>query len=75
MSLWRRLLFYIRREEFDRELEEEMRLHREMKLDEKLASGMSPEDARRAAEREFGRTSRLLEESRETWSFVLLDSL
>ena len=74
MGWIRRLLFYFRREEFERELAEEMRLHRELKLDEKLASGMYPEDARRSAEREFGRTSRLLEESRETWSFVLLDS-
>jgi predicted permease len=52
-----------------------MRLHVEMKREENVASGMSPEDARRAAEREFGRTSRLMEESRESWSFALLDSL
>jgi predicted permease len=52
-----------------------MRLHVEMKREENVASGMSPEDARRAAEREFGRTSRLMEDSRESWSFALLDSL
>src|SRR3990172_4255468 len=75
MSLWRRLLFYFRREQFERDLAEEMRLHVEMKREENLASGMSPEAARRAAEREFGRTSRLMEESRESWSFALLDSL
>ncbi|HJS75690.1 MAG TPA: ABC transporter permease, partial [Vicinamibacteria bacterium] len=75
MKILRRALFYLRREEFDRELEEEMRFHREMKREEKLASGMTSEEARRAAEREFGRTSRLLEESRETWGVALLDSL
>jgi hypothetical protein len=75
MSLWRRLLFYFRREEFERDLAEELRLHVEMKRDENVASGMSPDEARSAAEREFGRTSRLLEESRETWSFTLLDSV
>jgi predicted permease len=75
LSFFRRLLFYWRREEFERELEEEMRLHRELKREEYLASGMTPSDARRVADREFGRTSRLMEDSRETWSFALLDSL
>src|SRR3970282_1139905 len=75
MRLWRRLLFYFRREQFERDLAEKRRLHVEMKREENVDSGMSPEDARRAAEREFGRTSRLMEESRESWSFALLDSL
>jgi hypothetical protein len=75
MNIVRRLRFYLRREEFERELEEEMRLHREMKREENLASGMTPEEARRAADRGFGRTSRLMEESREAWSLALLDSL
>ncbi len=75
MNLLRRLSFYFRRDEFERELEEEMRLHREMKREDYVASGMTPDEARRASEREFGRTSRLMEESRETWSFALLDSL
>jgi hypothetical protein len=33
-QLWRRLLFYLRRDRFDRELEEEMRFHLEMKARE-----------------------------------------
>src|SRR3970282_1893339 len=69
MRLWRRLLFYFRREQFERDLAEEMRLHVEMKREENVDSGMSPEDARRAAEREFGRTSRLMEESPESSPF------
>ena len=75
MGILRRLLFYFRREEFERDLAEEMRLHVEMKREENLASGMTPEEARRAAERDFGRGSRLMQESRETWGFALLDSL
>ncbi len=75
MNLLRRLSFYLQRDEFERDLEEEMHFHREMKREENLASGMTLDEARRAAEREFGRTSRLMEESRETWSFALLDSL
>jgi putative ABC transport system permease protein len=41
-QLWRRLLFYLRRDRFDRELEEEMRFHLEMKAEENLAVGTSP---------------------------------
>ena len=50
-QLWRRLLFYVRRDKFDRELEEEMRFHLEMKAEENLAAGISPEEARYAARR------------------------
>jgi len=45
-QLWRRLLFYLRRDRFDRELEEEMRFHLEMKAEENLAPGISLEEAR-----------------------------
>jgi predicted permease len=69
------LIFYARRDSFDRELEEEMALHVQMKLEENLASGMAPEEARRSAEREFGRRGHLMERSREAWGFTLLDSL
>jgi len=41
-QLWRRMLFYARRDQFDRELEEEMRFHLEMKAEENLAGGASP---------------------------------
>lgn len=40
-QLWRRLLFYLRRDQFDRELEEEMRFHLEMKAEENLSAGVS----------------------------------
>jgi hypothetical protein len=58
---WRRLLFYARRNRFDRELEEEMRFHLEMKAEENLAAGISPEDARYAAGRQFGNQTILRE--------------
>ena len=51
-QLWRRLLFYMRRDRFDRELEEEMRFHLEMKAEENLAAGVSPEEARYVARRQ-----------------------
>jgi len=62
-QLWRRLLYYLTRERFDRELDEEMRFHLEMKTEEYLASGMTEEEARSAARRQFGNETRLQEMS------------
>jgi macrolide transport system ATP-binding/permease protein len=74
-QLWRRLLFYLRRDRFDRELEEEMRFHLEMKAEENLAAGISPEEARYAARRQFGNQTLLREVSRGMWSFRSLETL
>jgi putative ABC transport system permease protein len=74
-QLWRRCLHYLRRDQFDRELEEEVRLHLEMKAEEYVADGMSPEEALRAARRQFGNETRMRELSRETWGFAMLDTL
>ncbi|HYO63006.1 MAG TPA: ABC transporter permease [Pyrinomonadaceae bacterium] len=74
-QLWRRILHYLRREQFDRELEEEMRFHLEMKAEEYLAEGAAPDEARRAARRQFGNETRLRELSRETWGFDLMETL
>src|SRR5918911_178406 len=73
-QLWRRCLHYVRRERFDRELEEEVRFHLEMKAEEYIAAGMSPEEARRAARRQFGNETRMREMSRETWGFVVMET-
>jgi len=67
-QLWRRLLFYLRRDRFDRELEEEMRFHLEMKAEENLAAGISAEEARYAAQRQFGNQTLLREVSRDMWA-------
>jgi hypothetical protein len=66
-QLWRRLLFYIRRDRFDRELEEEMLFHLELKAEESLAAGVSSKEARYAAQRQFGNQTLLREVSREMW--------
>ena len=75
-QLWRRLLFYVRRDQFDRELEEEMRFHLEMKAQENARSRrMEPEEARYAAQRQFGNQTLLREVSRDMWSFRSLETL
>src|SRR6266498_1886537 len=74
-QFWRRLLFYLWREQFDRELEEEMRFHLEMKAEENLAAGTSPDEARYAAQRQFGNQTLLWEVSRDMWSYRILETL
>jgi putative ABC transport system permease protein len=74
-QLWRRLLFYLRREQYDRELEEEMQLHLEMKVEENLVEGRSLEEARYEAQRQFGNQTLLREVSRDMWSYRMLETL
>src|SRR5262247_3387973 len=74
-QLWRKLLFYLRRDRFDRELEEEMRFHLEMKMEENFAAGTSLEESRYAARRQFGNQTILREVSREMWSFRFPETL
>ena len=71
MRIVRKLLFLIRRRRFDRELEEEMRVHLEMKA----RAGGGTEEARYAARRQFGNATLLREISRDTWGWNWLESL
>jgi predicted permease len=73
-ELWRRVRILIRRDRFARELDEEMRLHRESKERELAADGLSEEEARFAANRTFGNSMRLQERGRETWGWERLES-
>jgi len=63
-ELWRRLLFLFRKRRFDRELEEEMHFHLEMKQ-----AAAETDEARFAARRRFGNVTLLREESRELWGW------
>ena len=68
-EIGRRARMLLRRKEFDSEMDEEMRLHREMKERELVEAGESPEEAHYAAQRKVGNTLRLREESREAWGW------
>jgi hypothetical protein len=54
-----------RKERLDAELSEELRFHMERQIAENVAAGMSPEDARQAALREFGGVEQIKEECRD----------
>src|SRR4051812_30952507 len=74
-QLWRRLLFYWRRDQFDRDLEEEMKFHFEMKVRENTLAGMTEREASYAAQKQFGNRTFLKEVSREMWSYRSLETL
>jgi hypothetical protein len=70
----RRLLMLLRRRQFDADLEEEMRLHRELLVQEQIERGLSEKEARYAVQRRFGNDLVLREESRDMWGWNWLES-
>src|SRR6478735_9961290 len=78
-SVLRRLLFFFRRNQFDRDLEDELRFHEEMKAhalaDADGLSGPPGDEARAAARRRIGNPLRLREQSREPWSFATVETV
>ena len=68
-EIWRRLQFWLHRDAFNAELDEEMRLHTQLRaaqLSER--DHLSPDQAALAARRRFGNTTQVKELSRELWS-------
>lgn len=72
---WRRLVFFLRRAQFQRDLDEEMNEHLRMKEKDFQEDGMAPDEARQAARREFGNALLVRERSRGAWGLVWLDNL
>ena len=59
----------------ENDLAEEMRLHRSMLEDRFRSEGLTAEEARHRASREFGNLLLPLEDSRAEWSFVWIEAL
>jgi hypothetical protein len=68
-ELARRLSMLFRRRRFDADLEEEMRLHLELRQQEKIQAGLPPDEARSAAMRRFGNPTALREASHMAWGW------
>jgi predicted permease len=73
-SLFRRLLFFFRRDRFNRELDAELRFHEEMTA-QALAGDIGEDEARAAARRRVGNPLRLREQSREPWTFPAVETI
>ncbi len=70
-KLWRRITFLLFRRKFERDLEEEMRFH----VDMKARAGGETQESHYSARRQFGNTLLLREESREMWGWGSVDRL
>src|SRR6478672_5587079 len=74
-ALWLRARYYVFRARFDREMEEEMRFHLELRAAEHSRAGLSEQDARDAARRRFGNRTSLEEHRRTAIGIPSLDTL
>src|SRR5580704_883540 len=73
-EFWRRITNLFRRDQFDRELAEEMQLHKELREKEQLEAGTDRDDARYATQKHFGNDLKLREESRDMWGWSWLEN-
>jgi predicted permease len=64
-----------RTREISRDLDEEIRTHLAMEIDENLENGMQPEEARYAANRAFGNVELAKDDSRSAWIYRWIEDL
>ena len=73
-ELWRRLRYRFLGARFDHDLEEEMRLHVDLRAADGQAAGLAADAAQAAARRQFGNATQVQEKSREAWGWTRIDS-
>jgi predicted permease len=73
MSWIARLRGMLKRDRLDHDLDDELRSHIEMRAADNLAAGMSPEEANYEAQKRFGNTALLKEDTREVDVVAWLD--
>ncbi|HXT73904.1 MAG TPA: ABC transporter permease, partial [Candidatus Angelobacter sp.] len=74
-ELARRLRMLFRREQFDHDMDDEMRVHLELREKEYAQNGFSPEEAHMAARRNFGNALAIREVSHDSWGWAWLEHL
>jgi predicted permease len=73
-EILRRLHMLLHRGRFQADLEEEMRLHLDLRQQQHIAAGSAPDAARFAAQRKFGNATRLKETSHMAWGWEWMES-
>jgi len=73
-EILRRLHMLLYRRRFQADLEEEIRLHIDLREQQQIDAGLSPTGARFAARRKFGNATHLKEISHKTWGWEWLES-
>lgn len=72
-QLLRRLRFFVLRDRYTADLEEEIRLHVDLRAERLRDTGLSAGAARYAARRRFGNPVSVQERSRDTWGLRMLE--
>jgi len=75
MSIFRRISNLFSRDQVQREIDSELRSHIEMRIEDNIAAGMSPREARRDAFLRFGNSTAVKEQTTEADSALYLESL
>ena len=70
---WLRLKTLLHRNRSARQLDDEIQFHLDQQIAENISAGMSPDEARCAAQRTFGNPTFLKEKARDTWGWIWLD--
>ncbi|MFC5863944.1 ADOP family duplicated permease [Acidicapsa dinghuensis] len=70
----RRVSMLLHRGRFRRELDEEMRLHLDLRHEQQIASGLTPKEAHWSAQRRFGNVDRIKERSHMAWGWNWLET-
>jgi hypothetical protein len=68
-------MWWLRRREKEDQLREELQFHLSEEVDERQASGLPEDQAKWAARRDLGNVTRLREETRTLWTWMLLEQL
>lgn len=74
-KLWRKATMLVRKRRASEELDEEVRLHVELRAERLRETGTEPDEAPYAASRKFGNRTLIAETSREMWSWRWLEQL
>src|SRR5262245_29003291 len=74
-KLMTRLRALLRKSEMERELDDELRYHLEQQAEQNIRLGMSPEEARYAAQKAFGGVEQAKERSRDARGVGLIEDL
>jgi predicted permease len=75
MRIWPKLKALLSREQLEADMTEELRAHLEMQEAANRAAGMSAEEARYAARRQFGGVDQIKEQARDQRGWVWLEQL
>ena len=74
-SLFRKFTWWVHRRRKEDELREELQFHLANETDERLADGLTEDQATRAARRDLGNVTLLREDTRTLWTWTFLEQL